>query len=1449
MNLVSEALDAFHPLVREWFARRFDRPTEAQAVGWPAIASGRHALIAAPTGSGKTLAAFLVCLDRLIRQALDGALPQTTQVVYVSPLKALSNDIQKNLLAPLEEIAALAAERGRPLPPIRVEVRTGDTQAAQRRKQAKTPPHILITTPESLYVLLTSRSGRAGLSAARTLIVDEIHAVAGNKRGSHLALTMERLERLVGGDLERIGLSATQNPIDEVARFLVGSRSVGADGRPDCAIVDSGRARPLDLAIWHPDQELSAIATHEIWAEAVDEIARLAGWQQPPEVGRGTVLVFVNTRRLAERVAYQLTQRLGADQVVTHHGSLSREIRLGAEDRLKRGDVRVCVATASLELGLDIGHIDLVCQIGSARALSVFLQRAGRSNHAVGGVPRALVFPLTRDELLEVAATLRGVASGELDRLWIPPWPLDVLAQQIVACAASEDWVIEDLWSLVLGAYPYRDLPRDRFDQVLEILCEGVAGRTGRMHALLHRDAVNGEVRGRRAALLYAVTNGGAIPDNADYDVVLADSGVRVGTINEDFAIESMAGDVFQLGNTSWQVMRVESGRVRVVDAQGAPPTIPFWLGEAPARTLELSSSVSDLREELARRLSDPGQAVAHAVAACGISRQAAEAIVAYLEEGKRVLGVVPTKRCIAVERFFDEAGGMQLVIHAPLGGRINRAWGMALRKRFCRSFDFELQAAATDDGVTLSLGPQHSFPLEDILHFLNSRTVRDVLVQAILQAPLFRVRWRHAATRALAILRFDRGVKVPPALQRMRADDLLAQVFPAQVGCQDNRSEDIEPPDHPLVFETLRDCTDEALDLEGLIGVLEDLEAGEIVAVARDTPQPSVFAHALLNAAPYAFLDDAPLEERRARAVLLRRALPESASDLSELDPGAIAAAAQDAWPLIRDADELHDALLTLGLLPLGVPAIPAPADSELQALTDRGRAASIELPGGRALVAAERLPLVQAVFGDLGVGAAVLAPLPEREGAVDALVRGWLECSGPLTVGDLQDRTLLSASEVEQALARLEAVGVHLRGRFTPGRDELEVCDRRILARIHRATVNRLRREIEPVAVEVYLRFLFEWQHATPSSRLKGSEGLLAAIDQMAGYEAAALAWEQDLLPLRVADYAPTMLDRLALGGEVVWGRFSRNSARLAPARSGLGPAQVRSLAMTGDGLEGAEPESTGRRAGMTRAVPISLGFRGDLPWLLAPGDPDESGLSSVARAVLAQLERRGASFAGELQSAVGILGPELEDALGQLVAAGRVTSDGFSALRHLMPSTPERQAAQSRWVRHRRFRAAAGGRWALLSAEATASEDEILAERAAQLVRRYGVLCREVVAREPLAVSWRQLLTVLRRAEARGEIRGGRFIEGLVGEQFALPEAVESLRAHRKAAPGDESVRLAATDPLNLSGILTAGPRLAALPGQYVIFRGGTFEPAEAGTSGPGRRPDLRFPVRLG
>ncbi len=1444
-------LSDFHPVIARWFSRRFGAPTDVQTRSWPVIAAGDHTLISAPTGSGKTLAAFLWCIDRLFKQGIAGELENRTEVLYISPLKALSNDVQKNLQQPLAEIGGAALEAGLLMPEIRVSVRTGDTPPAERQRMLRRPPHILITTPESLFLLLTAEKSRAILADVRTVIVDEIHALAPNKRGAHLALSLERLEAGLRVAPARIGLSATQRPIETIASFLVGAKPslvkreayLANDerrGTNDVTIVDVGHRRELDLAVEVPKDELGAVATNAIWADIDDRLAELVREHR-------STLVFVNTRRLAERIAHHLNERLGAGVVAAHHGSLSKQLRLSAEERLKGGQTRVVVATASLELGIDVGTVDLVCQIGSPRAIAVALQRVGRSGHWLGAVPKGRLFVTTRDELLECAALVRAVRAGSLDCVEVPAEPLDILAQQIVAAAATREWREDELFATCRRAYPYRALARRDFDAVVRMLADGVATRRGRQGALLHHDRINKKLRARRGARLAALTSGGAIPDTANYAVIAEPEGTVVGSLDEDFAVESLAGDIILLGNASWRIRGVETGRVRVEDAHGAPPTIPFWRGEAPSRTVELSAAVADVRAELERllRCALHEEAVSWLIKDCGLDRRGAEQAVGYIEAGRAVLGTVPTQRTIVAERFFDEGGGMQLVIHAPFGGRVNRAWGLALRKRFCITFDFELQAAATDEGLVLSLSEQHSFPLESVFGFLRADRVREVLKQAVLAAPMFATRWRWNATRALALLRFARGRRVPPQIQRMRAEDLLAAVFPAAVACQDNRpGGDIPLPDHPLIRETLRDCLTEAMDLQGLTAILRQIEEGAIRCVAVETPMPSPFCHEILNANPYAYLDDAPLEERRARAVEMRRTLPaELVGEIGSLSPAAIREVAEEAWPVVRDADELHDALLTLAWVPAAHDRVQRSDWSQyLPALTAQGRATVVTLRttdpsvSGWGWVAAERLPAVRAVFPDASFAPALDAgtqdPPPDPEEAARLIVQGWLESTGPTTAAELARTLYLPVDAVTNSLLALETQGQILRGRFRPqtishpspftphpSPDSVEWCDRRLLARIHRLTIGVLRKDIEPVTAADFMRFLLQWQHLVPGARLHGEAGLQEIVGQLAGFEAAASAWERHLLPARMAKYDPESLDRLCLGGVVAWGRLTPHP-RLE--------------------LEG-EPGHP-RRIVPTSLAPISLFPREDAAWLLEAADPTgppgaAPALSAVAEDIRRALAQHGASFFSDLVRETGHLASQVENGLWELVAAGLVTADGFDSLRALLD--PQRRRGEG-GQRSRRPRHGAG-RWALLQ-RTRAQAGGSVELRARQLLRRYGVVFRDLLGRDSLAPAWRELLLQYRRLELRGEVRGGRFVNGFTGEQFALPEAVESLRLLRRAPAGGRTpheIKICGADPLNLLGLLLPGPRVPATPSTYIIFRDGL--PVRTGTAR-----DLDHPV---
>ncbi|MBT9332259.1 DEAD/DEAH box helicase [Paracidobacterium acidisoli] len=1447
-DAVPESLRWAHPVVQEWFVRRFGTPTEPQEQGWPSILDGRPTLISAPTGSGKTLAAFLICIDRLIRKAIEGRLAPGTEVVYVSPLKALSNDVQKNLEAPLREIQELALERGYLCPQIRTAVRTGDTSQAERRAMLKQPPHILVTTPESLYILLTAEKSREHLRRVQTVIVDEIHAMADDKRGAHLTLTLERLDALVCGENRltpaaslpahptaplRIGLSATQNPIELVAQFLGGERGDAV------RVVQAGQRRSLDLAIEVPADELGAVATMSIWENVYARLSELV------EQHRST-LVFVNTRRMVERLAFHLGERLGQENVAAHHGSLSRGLRLEAERRLKSGEIRVLVATASLELGIDIGTVDLVCQINSPRAIAVAMQRVGRAGHWRGAIPKGRFFATTRDDLMEQAACIHAMRSGVLDRLEIPPRPFDVLMQQIVAACGAEPWEERALFDIFRRAHPYRELTWEEFDEALCLLTEGIESSRGRYGSYLLRDRVHGRIQARRGARSIAVQNGGAIPDTALFPVIMEPEGVQIATLDEHFAVDSSPGDVIQLGNTSWRIQRIESaGRVLVEDAHGQPPTLPFWFGEAPQRTRELSEFVSELRLEIERRtqnvlpgyISQSAEEVAETAAflkeRCSVDDSGAEQLIGYVAAGRAVLGAVPSVTTIVAERFFDEGGGMQLILHAPFGGRINKAWGLALRKRFCRGFNFELQAAATDNGLNISLAEQHSFPLSDVFHFLTTQTVTELLEQASLASPIFKTRWRWDASRSLQLLRFQKGKKVPPQVQRTRSEDLLASVFPQAAACFENIEGDIQIPDHPLVREVMKDVLGEAMDLEGLKGVLDAMHSGRIRCVAVDTTTPSVFAHELLNANPYAFLDDAGLEERRARAVNLRGVVPDNLlGEAGRLSPEAIAEVREAIWPDIRDEHELHDLLCSLTIVPAAIAADARARHWEMlfARLERQQRATTAHVNTLPCLVAAERTAWLRTLWPDAVFAQELPATSGEVPGADEILkraIQGWMHLLGPVTSASLAGLLGIKAAEAWKQMLLLEMSGTILRGSFerapsagTVPDEEIEWCERRILQRIHKRTLGALRKQIEPVTPSVYMRFLLDWQHLGPQRQLTGEQGLLEALRGLEGFEAPAIEWEKSILPQRVAGYDPRWLDALCLTGVAGWGRLSPHPAFAS--------------------IEGGGP----RRVIPTGMAPITFFLREEALWMdlcLEERQTPEANLnaclSELANRVRSCLAERGAMFASDLARMLSASGEETSRALWELVAAGLVTADGFDSLRMLID--PRRKQAFTPPPRGRTApRPSAGarhaaGRWSLLCDPQAASGEETKGQMAMRreaqmesacqmLLRRYGVVFRDVLAQETAAPRWRDLLGILRRLEARGVVRGGRFVSGFGGEQFALPEAVEALRAGRSRSLADmPPITLAAADPMNLMGSILPGERPLCIAGNTVTL----------------------------
>ena len=1411
------SLKNFHPLVWKWFHSAVGKPTEAQELAWPQIKQNKNVLISAPTGSGKTLSAFFSIIDDLVQKGLDGTLEEKTYVVYVSPLKALTNDIEKNLKFPIRGLAESISENDLPDVQLNVGLRTGDTTPSQRTAMFKKHPHILVSTPESLYILLTSESGRKMLSSVQTVIVDEIHALVSDKRGSHLALSIERLARLTSKPLRRIGLSATQKPIEKVACFLTGSPDIN---QPNCEIISVGHKREIDMRIDVPRSPLAPIMANEVWEEVYDRLEQLINTHK-------TTLIFVPARRLAERMAHNLANRLGKEFITAHHGSMSKEHRLDAETRLKEGHLKALVATASLELGIDIGGVDLVCQMGSPKSIASFLQRIGRSGHFVGGVPKGIIFPLSMDELTESVAVIHAIKRGELDELIIPEKPIDILAQQIVAELSAQDYDEDDLFELSKKAYPFRDLQKKEFEEVLLMLSEGYTTRRGRRGAYIHHDVINKRLRARKNARLTSLTSGGAIPDNFDYDVIMEPTGVFVGTVNEDFATESMPGDIFQLGNNAWRLLKIENSKVRVEDAKGAPPSIPFWLGEAPGRTKEMSEAVCDIRNEISERLGDldglvkltdlgedeqpdeswKNAALEWVMNATGIGIDAADQLVTYLASGKAALGVIPNHTTLVMERFFDEAGDMHLVVHSPFGSRLNRAWGLSLRKRFCKKFNFELQAAATEDNIILSLGSTHSFPLEEVYQYLNPKTVRDVLIQALLDAPMFEIRWRWNASRALAILRRQGGKRIPPQIQRSNSEDLIALVFPDQLACLENIQGEREVPSHPLINQTIHDCLTEAMDIEELEALLTKIRSGEIELISKDLREPSPFAQEIINAKPYAYLDEGEAAERRTNNIQNRGWMdPAEAKNIAQLDFAAIQTVKLEAWPQVTNADELHDALILAGFLTEEEGQLGDGLhgwQDEFNTLLLENRAAVLTLDNGHKIwTAAERIPQFKVVFPDGQFIPKIVLPERLTEKTWDAsaalveVVRGRLEIMGPIEVNQLSDSLGLEESKVMQALIALEGDGFVFQGYYNPGAELKEWCERRLLARIHRYTIQKLRSEIEPVAASDYMRFLFYWHGLVGEDQPSGPNALPDILEKLEGYEAPAAGWESSIIPNRLKDYDHMWLDVLCISGKITWGRFR-------PIRVDL---------------------DSGKKApSPVKNTPICLLSRSNVA--IWKDEPTQSALSSNAQLVLKVMQEHGASFFDDIVTKSSLMEGQAEEAISELVSHGIATSDSYSGLRALL--VPLKYKAGRKRGNKQVFTMDQAGRWTLIDQSKTKHDDnrqQYLEKMCMVLLKRYGILFRKLADKEQLAPSWRELVRVLRIMEARGVIRGGRFVQGVWGEQYALPEALAALRKIKNAPKSEELVTIGAADPLNLTGIITTGRKVPAYYNNRILYKDG-------------------------
>ena len=1383
----------FHPVVGDWFEQTFVNPTAVQAAAWPEIAAQERVLIAAPTGSGKTLAAFLCAINDLVLQSRHGVLEDRVHILYISPLKALSNDIEKNLQAPLQGIARLLADAGETPHNIRAAVRTGDTPAGERAKMSKRPPHILVTTPESLYLLLTSVSGRNMLEGVSTLIVDEIHALAGNKRGSHLSLSLARLDALCVKPPGRIGLSATQKPIRKIADYLCGGR--------ECAIVDTGHKRHMDIQLELPDSPLAPILSNEVWEELYERLVAYI-------LDHKTTLIFVNTRRLAERLARHLAERLAnefeGEAVTAHHGSLSRKHRLEAEQALKSGQLKALVATASLELGIDIGHVDLVCQMGTPGSISALLQRFGRSGHTVGETPKGRLFPLSRDDLVECVALQKALEAGELDAIMIPPAPLDVLAQQLVAELAARDWDTDSLYQVVCTAWPYHELKKEQFLAVVRMLADGYSTRRGRRSALVFYDAINGQLRGRPAARLTALQNGGAIPDHFDYEVIMLPQGHRIGTLNEDFAFESIPGDIFQLGNTSYRMLKIEQGRVLVEDAHGQPPNIPFWTGDKPGRSDELSAAVSRLRSEIEQQLeeTDPVRVI-DTLCDEGIARVAAKQLVEYLHASLQALGCLPTQNRILMERFFDDSGDMHLVVHAPLGSRLMRAWGLALRKRFCRQFNFELQASALEDSLILSLGETHSFEIADVAGYLKSETVRDVLVQALLDAPMFDLRWRWNATIALAVQRMRNGKKLPPQWQRNQAEDLVAVVFPDQIACFENIRGSREIPDHPLVNQTISDCLTETMDIDGLENLLIKIAAGDVEIQCLDLVGPSPLSREIINARPYAFLDDGEAENRRTRAISHDPDDLSSAATLSIISVEAQTQVRDEAWIQPRNADELHDGLLQLGFLTQaeflsgnsssGSAGTAGNWASWYSALAEEFRVCRIEVErpgqGGafRWWIASERLPEWLTIHPQSAFSPDPTGMLPaqadcEHEQALAGLLRSRMIGLGPVSRQQLAADFGLDEEILQRALLGLQNEGFAIL--MQDAAIENLWCERRLLARIHRYSREQRRRAVKPVSPAIFMNFLVQW-HAMDDA---GSD-LDQALSLLQGWAAPAAMWEYSLLRARCQDYSPEQLDQRFLSGQLAW--FRPLSA----------PEQTRTI---------------------VSATPLAIVPRTNIPqWLTKRPDPDVI-TDTLASKVLVLLEKNGAMFTSDLEQESGLLLPQLEQALKTLIAAGAITADAFSPVRWLL--RPEVQKLRRSRARKHKMVNLPVGRWSIPVSIKGNDKQKRLSVICHSLLRRYGVVFRAVIQRETLLPPWRELLGYLRRMEDRGEVRGGRFVDGFSGEQFALPEALGLLRQPVESNRSSIFTIISACDPLNLGGLITPGAKTPAITGNRILLENG-------------------------
>ncbi|HYN91869.1 MAG TPA: DEAD/DEAH box helicase [Thermoleophilaceae bacterium] len=1379
--MAADPLASFTPQVRDWFTRSFERPTEAQAQSWPAIAAGENVLVSAPTGSGKTLAAFLWALDRLVATPSNPD-ERRTRLVYVSPLKALSYDVEKNLRAPLKGIGG----------DVSVAIRTGDTPQKERRAMLRTPPDVLITTPESLYLMLTSKA-REFLVDVEAVIVDEIHAVARTKRGSHLALTLERLEELAGGPLQRIGLSATQRPLEEVGRFLVGA------GR-DCTVIDTGVRKPLDLKIHVPVEsmrepdagpsELGHLSGGEatqrsIWPAIYPELLRLVREHR-------STIIFVNNRRGAERLAVRLNELAseGSEEPVyiarAHHGSLAREERLVVEDLLKSGELPCLVATSSLELGIDMGAVDLVIQVESPKSVTAGLQRIGRAGHNVGDVSRGRIFPKFRADLLECAVVAKRMRDGAIEPTVVPRNPLDVLAQQIVAMTATGgELKVPALHETVRRAYPFAELSRELLDSVLDMLDGRYPSEEfAELRPRIVWDRVEDTIRARRGALQLAVTNAGTIPDRGLYGVHLPD-GRRVGELDEEMVYEARPRQTFLLGASTWRIEEITRDRVIVTPAPGAPGAVPFWRGDSIGRPKELGLAIG----AFARQAVDwePEKLAAE----YDLDERAARNLSAFLREQRDATRVVPSDRTIVVERFRDEIGDWRLCVLSPFGGRVHSAWALALSARIRDEFGLESDAIWADDGIIVHLPDADEPPSAELL-MVEPDAIEDMVVRELSSSALFGARFRENAARALLLPRAYPGKRTPLWQQRLKAQSLL------EVAKRYGQ--------FPIVLETYRECLQDVLDLPGLQQLLRGLHTRELSLVEVETQRASPFASSLLfdYVATYMYEGDTPNAERRAAALSLDRDLLRELLGQEELreliDPGALAEVESDLQRTSErtraaNSDGLHDVLRAVGDLTADeaqARCLPAVAAARiLGGLEKDRRAVRMRIGGEERWTSADDAGLYRDALGAVPPGGLPAVFLEEVGEPLPRLARRYARTHGPFTTRDVSDRYGLDFGPV---LRELERAGNLIRGELRPGGSEREWCDPDVLRRLRRASLATLRKEVEPAEQRALARFLPEWQGvdgAPPGGA--GVDRLREMLVPLQGLALAPEVWERDVLPRRVGAYSPAWMDQLCASGELVWvgaGAVGRNSGRVA------------------------------------------LIFREDARWLGQPPFKGERPAGPLHEAIRERLER-GAAFWTDLLADLSETEPvELQEALWDLAWAGEVTNDAFAPLRapRLSLAKGDRQAGR-RFARRRRPGAPqVQGRWSLtapLFAGAPAHGPRMRAI-SELLLERHGIVTREAVLAEGVPGGFAALYSELANLETLGTARRGYFVEGLGGAQFALPTAIERLRGLRSDEPAGPLV-LAATDPANPYGATLpwpkredddSGRRPSRVPGAYVV-----------------------------